>query len=335
MSIFLYHVPSKFQAAYEAGQVLRYGAILKDAGTGYIVAHMQRTGALSGLINGIVPTVSNLATDVVPLGSMVSMIQNQQIIAGVQSIEAALPILKGLGMGTMMLSGAGLGVSVATLAVMQKRLTAIDNRLNELSAQVDRVTEDRRQDELGALMYKIRDTVDEAFDLHTRSDPSGAALRLEGSLNEYSSVLQARFQQVSSAATLTATDLEMLSALSAAIGACYEGSSRALYLIDELEAAAALSLRRARALMELSKGLSANHLRRRIASAEKGPEARRATLEKMEPRAALLLESLRGNIANIASQESLVLALRGKDISGPAYLEAVAEEDEPLLLLPA
>ena len=54
----------------------------------------------------------------------------------------------------------------------------------------------------------------------------------------------------------------------------------------------------------------------------------------MEPRAALLLESLRGTIANIASQESLVLSLRAKDISGPAYLEAVAEEDEPLLLLP-
>jgi hypothetical protein len=142
-------------------------------------------------------------------------------------------------------------------------------------------------------------------------------------------------QRISTAATLTEDDLERLSALSAAISACYEGTNRALFLTDELEAAAALSLRRARALLELSKGLSANHFGRQIASVETEPEARRAMLERVEPCAALLLGNVRDTIANIASQESLVRSLRAKEISGPAYLEAVAEEEEPVLLLAA
>ena len=102
-----------------------------------------------------------------------------------REIQAALPLLKGLAAGTMLLSGVGLGVSVATLLVMQKRLTAIDTRLNELSAQMDKVTEDRRDDELHDLMHIVRGAIEETYDLNQRTDPRGAALRLEGSLNEF------------------------------------------------------------------------------------------------------------------------------------------------------
>jgi hypothetical protein len=185
MSIFLYKIPFKHSAAFNAGAVERFGAILKNTSTGQIVGHMQPTGALSGVLNGAMAPISNLTSGLTPLGSAVSMIQNNQILTAVREIQTALPLLKGLGAGTLLFSGAGLGVSVATLVVMQKRLTAIENRLTEISAQVDRVTDDRRDDELHELMYKVKGAMEEAYDLNHRKDPHGAALRLEGSLNEY------------------------------------------------------------------------------------------------------------------------------------------------------
>ena len=128
----------------------------------------------------------------------------------------------------------------------------------------------------------------------------------------------------------------MLWSLAAAIRICHEAGLRALFIIDELEAAGKLAERRATASLQLGQALSPDTLARLCAQGEADPikfaELRRSAL----PQADALVKGIRDTAASIGSQAELARHLLANQISGPAYLaESVGEQDVPLLLLPA
>ena len=67
-----FEVPAELLGRVASGELIRYGTILKDAGTGQIVKHLQETGAaqsvLSSLASGPFAPVSILA-DVMGAGA--------------------------------------------------------------------------------------------------------------------------------------------------------------------------------------------------------------------------------------------------------------------------
>jgi hypothetical protein len=136
--------------------------------------------------------------------------------------------------------------------------------------------------------------------------------------------------------TITTADMDLLWSLAAAIRLCHEAGLRALYAIDEMEAAKRLAERRAQRFLNLSQALTPDALARLCAQGAQNSiayaEARRSAL----PQAEVLVQGLRDSVTTISSQSELTQNLIINQFSGPAYLEDIENErDEPLLILPA
>lgn len=69
LSTIPFEIPAKFAAQLATGDLVRYGGLLKDVGTGQIVAHLQETGiaqsVLSSLVSGA-PTPLSLVSGCPP-----------------------------------------------------------------------------------------------------------------------------------------------------------------------------------------------------------------------------------------------------------------------------
>jgi len=48
-----FDVPRQFAAGLADGSLVRFGALLKDSGTGQVVAHLQETGVVPRLLSGV------------------------------------------------------------------------------------------------------------------------------------------------------------------------------------------------------------------------------------------------------------------------------------------
>jgi len=235
-------------------------------------------------------------------------------------------------------SGLGIGVSVAGFALMLKRLKGIEVHLGTLEAKIDRITMDRRSDELRTIFADVETQLGNIDTLSGRANKVGTAEAAEQVLATAAGRLELQFQQKSAsvqAGPTTAADLDMLWSLAAAIRLCHEAGSRALYSIDELEAARRLAELRAQRFLNLSQSLSPDALARLCAQSTQDSlsyaEARRLAL----PQAEVLMQGLRDSVTSISAQAELAQSLIAQQISGPAYLADVADErDVPLLVLP-
>ena len=82
-----FSIPTEFVASLAEGNLIRVGTILKETGTGRIVAHLQETGIAQQLLSGIggspfLPLIAlNLASSGyanVQLGQLKTMVQGLQ-----------------------------------------------------------------------------------------------------------------------------------------------------------------------------------------------------------------------------------------------------------------
>ena len=129
MNAFLYKIPAEFLARFRNGDLQLFGAILKDAVTGRIVGQVQETGALDGLLrtafSGLSEVINNGLNPVSAATGVMSVVQNHQIRNRLIDMQASLGLLQNLQLGTLAVSGLGLGVSVAGFAVMIQKLGRI------------------------------------------------------------------------------------------------------------------------------------------------------------------------------------------------------------------
>jgi hypothetical protein len=220
---------------------------------------------------------------------------------------------------------------------MLKRLKGIEAQLGTIEAKIDRVTTERRSDDIRMIFADVATQLDIVDTLSARSNRVSSGEAAEHALAISSGRLESHFQQKSEAmqmGRMTSTDMDMLWSLAAAIRLCHEAGLRALYSIDELEAARQLAERRAQRFLDLSQCLTPDALARLCAQGELDlasyTEARRLAL----PQAEVLVQALRDSVASISSQSELAHNLIDKEITGPAYLAEIAEEeDAPLLML--
>ncbi|MCF3974420.1 hypothetical protein [Paracoccus salsus] len=288
---------------------------------------------LNSALSGVGATLQNGFS---PLG-VVALIQNQQIKSRLAEVQSSLALLQNLQIGTLAVSGLGLGVSVAGFAVILKRLKGIEAQLGTIEAKIDRVTTDRRTDDIRMIFADVGTQLDIVDTLSARSNRVSSGEAAEHALAISSGRLEAHFQQESEAmqmGRMTSADMDMLWSLAAAIRLCHEAGLRALYSIDELEAAKQLAERRAQRFLDLSQSLTPDALARLCAQGKLDltsyTEARRLAL----PQAEVLVQALRDSVASISSQSELAHNLIDNEITGPAYLAEIAEEeDAPLLML--
>jgi len=163
-----FEIPAKLMGRVASGELIRYGTILKDAGTGQIVKHLQETGVaqavLSNLSSGPFATVSALA-NLVNAGS--------NIYAGIKinQLKAMIETLQTLQVATLGVSLAGVGVSVAGFYYMHKRFNSVEDRMDELSETIKVGFERLGHRDLRKQLHFTKSLLQRAKQAPTLSDP--------------------------------------------------------------------------------------------------------------------------------------------------------------------
>ncbi|MFZ1727766.1 MAG: hypothetical protein WBO29_15295 [Albidovulum sp.] len=314
------------------------GSVVREVSSGRGVAFLQETSVFQSLFGSALQGVgATLQSGFNPLG-LIAVVQNHQIKSRLIDVQASLTILQNLQIGTLAVSGLGLGVSVAGFAVMLKRLKGIEAHLSTIEAKIDHVTTDRRSDDLRMIFADIGTQLDTVDTLPARSNKVSSALAAEQVLATSAGRLESHFQQKSDAmqmGLITSADMDMLWSLAAAIRLCHEAGLRALYSIDELEAARQLAERRSQRFLNLSQTLAPDSLARLCGQGEPDSTSYADARQKALPQAKVLVQGLRDSVASISSQGELARTLISSGISGPVYLGEITDEQEvPLMLLP-
>ena len=212
----LYDIPPLLHGRIADGSASLIGAIIKDNLNGRILGHVQHTGMLQQVLNG----VTGLSTGgFSPLGA-VSVLQNEQIKHGIRQLQDGMALMQTLQYGTLALSGLNLGVSVAGFALMEKRLHGMEKHLDRIEDAIGQVTTDRRDDDIRSTLADIQADLRNIDSLPTRENPGRAADTLQIALDRHASRLGKHFQREAKTdgrASMTLDHLERLWMLAAAI----------------------------------------------------------------------------------------------------------------------
>lgn len=131
--------PAAFLAKLSTGELVRYGAIIKDSSTGRIVGHLKETGQLGEVL-------SQLALSPLDVFKAVNPVSVVADVAGVgigalnaiqlRDIKLVLEQLQLTTNVAALASVAGLGVSIGSFAALNAKLTAIEGRLDSIADDV-------------------------------------------------------------------------------------------------------------------------------------------------------------------------------------------------------
>lgn len=336
--IFLRAVPPEVVEGVASGIYKVTGSVVREVSSGRGVAFLQETGVLDQLLGSAVKGAgATLQSGFNPLG-VLTAIQNQQIKSRLVEVQSSLAMLQNVQIGTLAVAGLGVGVSIAGFALMLKKLNTIDAHLKTLERKIDRITADRRSDDLRLTLADVGTQLEVIDTLPARVNRVASAEAAERTLATLAGRLEAHFQHHSEAVQsqhISLEDMDMLWSLAAAIRMCHEAGLRALLTIDELQAAKELASRRATRFLNLSQPLSPDALSRLYAQREDGVDAFARSRKAALPHAEILVGGLRETVASVASQAELADLLLQRQISGGDYFHAIEDEStEPLLALP-
>ena len=175
MSAIPFEIPTKWSAQLATGELVRYGGLLKDVGTGKIVAHLQETGVaqsvLSSLVSGA-PTPLSLVSGLINASTGVyTAVQVGQIGTQINQLKTMVETLQSLQVATLGLSLAGVGASVAGFLYMRKRFNALDGRLDQIIDTMNTAFEDQRKADLRARMSRTKGLIQRAEHAKDLSNP--------------------------------------------------------------------------------------------------------------------------------------------------------------------
>lgn len=187
MNSMLFKIPVDLLGRVEAGELIRFGTILKDATTGKIVSHLQETGVaqsiLSNLASGPFAPISMVA-DVVNVGS--------NIYAGVKidQLKLMMETLQTLQVVTLGVSLVGVGVSVAGFYHMHKRFNALEVRMDHLSETISAGFESLGQRDLRRQLHLTKSLLQRAHQAQTLSNPSSEYSEVAAGLADQSAYFE-------------------------------------------------------------------------------------------------------------------------------------------------
>lgn len=338
MIVLPYKIPEAFLVEFATGRAKLVGAMVKDAATGRILGHVQQTNVLNNLISNAVSSFGNVASKGFSPLEIINVVQNEQLKQKLDVMREGMMILQNLQLGTLAVSGLGLGVSVVGFAVLAKRLRSIETRLDQISQQLTSITSDRREDELRAVLADIGANVSAVEALSNWTEPRRVAEQLQNDLNKNAHRLESVFVRetdFSNRKSLPIEHLDLLWAISSALHLCHEAAIQALFYANEIPVARTYALAASKRSVELLRQVSPDSTSRLISrSAEDWPgkiELRKRTRGHIDS----LFTGMKGTALSLISQASLSESLVDRKADGAAFLAAVKDEkNDALLFLP-
>lgn len=315
-------IPPELQAMWEAGKLIRRGALLVNAHGGGIVAHLQETGAFSA-IQPLGSVLSSL-TGVTSAGSLVtgaiSVVQNEQIKRRIDTMQSMLGAMHCLQLATLAGSIASIGVSAAGTAIVCQRLDKLRRDVQLTQDSVLAFRDEWRAYELQQLLERATNRIERVNGASARRDPKPLLTAAEQVLQE---TFDAMHNRVKLLYTREAIPIDSLRLLLDGMAVTGGAQIKALFLLDDPTAAKDEALRQFQKLARLTTDMPADLLAERLGGTELAEQHARDE--------AVTLSETRHRVASLPS---LVDHLDRQGMSARGYLEtAEAEADAPLMIL--
>lgn len=176
-----FEYPANLLAEVLAGNVQRFGSILKDANTGLIVGHMQESGVAQSLLSVVssgIPTPLSLVSEAINVGSSV------YTAVQVGQLKEMMVTLQALQVATLGVSLVSVGVSVAGFLYMHKRFNALDGKIDQLIGAVNAGFESQQKANLRMHMSRTKSLMQRARQAHALYDPRPEYVEVAAGLTE-------------------------------------------------------------------------------------------------------------------------------------------------------
>ena len=308
-----FDLPLRFLPGLASGDIVRYGAILKEAGTGRILGHLQESGIAQSLLSQALSSATSplsLASSVVNTGSSIyTAIQVRQLKAMMETLQA-------LQVATLGVSLVGVGVSVAGFLYMRKRFNSLDGRLDRLIDAVEAGFENLERSRFRQQMSRTKSLVQRAELARSMIDPPKEYKEVAAQLAEQAAFFEGEIVfQISTKSPINHDTFWLFAQL--------------WMLCNSV---------RVDCQIRANELLNAQHVSERIAGEYQGLFERIGpasfNTDHLEGRATVKI--LRDATDSAHSKPFLLDYLRTRRIEGPAYLDSLErEKEQSMLVLPA
>lgn len=321
-----FEIPLQFLGQYHAGEVARYGTVLKHVSSGKIVGHLQQTGlfdhVLGNAVSGVGQVVQSGTSPINLLTGLGTVIQNEQIKGKLTSLTDMVSGLQTLGLVSSIASIAGIGVTVASTAILMQRIKRVDDSIGRMEGQIAGVAEHLKKTDIHKALRKVNDTMEKLAEAPFRRTEAGTRKVLD----DVEENLRSGFNELVDGArvviNLEVLDEELLRTLIAGIATCAAAQSKTLIWLDELPVALNRAKTQSSKLSDLARAMPLDMMQTKL-----GGDAESA---------ARLSTDLRELRAVAADRPSFCERLSQLEVSGPDYLAQAQERDDaPVVMLPS
>lgn len=306
-----FDIPTQFKAAVAAGDLIPNGALLKDAVTGRIVAHLQETGALQKALQ------SGLSFDPTGATGLIGIAQNAAITSKLNAMQAMMGTMQVLQVATLASSVIGIGVTAASTAMILNRLNQVDKAIVGLEASVADLPSKWREMDLRAKIVTVRTSLERLQEAEVRPDAENVVKSVEERLSYVFDEIHSGLVEVVIQARV---DAGLVRSLLASLALCGSAQIKSLLWLDMKAAAEIRSRYQVAKLEDLAFLMPRDLMRDRLGHDQTAALGISQDFSEMRMR--------------IASQPSLARTLIAREINGREYVERVEQEEtEPYLLL--
>ena len=322
-----FKIPEKYEADLVNGVIQRAGALLKDKGSGQIVAHLQETGLAQRLVSS---AVSSPFSPLQALSIPAMVAENAQLVQ-LKAMVEGLRILQFVNLGATV---AGIGVSAIGFVLMNKKLNGIKSQVDTFAGRVESRFQELHERNLRSHYSRILGLFNQADQAHSMTTPSSEWLRIASVLAEESAHFRGEVIYLIQGDIF---DRKLFEVLTRSYALCNAGRIECLVLARELHAAYKVSQDVAGDYNNLFDPLNPIQLAHKSVNLIENKEMPYDHLLRQE------LVGMRDLVSNLRdvqdaamSKPYLMETLIEREIDGYEYVKAITNENErPLLLIEA
>jgi hypothetical protein len=320
-----FEVPAKYAGELAAGNLVRAGALLKDTGSGQIVAHLQETGAAQQVLNSVVGSPFSPIQALNAPAAIASNIQLVQLKAMMQGLQ----ILQFANLGATL---TGIGVSAIGFALMSRKLNGLRDQVSNIEGAVRTGFIEIHAREIRTQYSLLEGLFKQADQAQALSSPSGEWRRISSALADSGAYFRGELTHLLQGDRF---EIDLFEMLTRSLALSNAGRIECLMLAGELPAAQKVSGDIAADYNNLFDPLTPTQLAHKSALNFKDSDVPVEHLIKQHmPGMRDLVESIRDTQDVAASKPYLIDTLMNRGIDGPSYMEVIKNESvEPILLL--
>ena len=317
-----FSIPAKFAAGMADGSLVRFGAIIKDASSGGIVAHLQESGVSQQLLS------SATGGPFAPISAVSSVTANVQL-AGLTKMMATMQMLQYATLGASLV---GVGVSVAGFKAMSTRFDQVQSQISTFADNVIQHFAEQKEREFRSHQSRVKSLLEQAELAYAYNNSASEWMRIAHALADEAGFYQGEIEHLIS---LTVFDDQQFKAFSQLYTLCNNARIKCLMLADELLAARDTSEAMARQYNLLFDSLTPITLAKQSIRLSHNTDQPYDHLLRQELVDSKQLVSSMREIQDAAATRPLLLdTLIDRQISGKGFFERLeSKKNEPILCL--